>query len=177
MGRLECHLKNADSHWNFFEGWGLTPAEFLDLYRAGVDAGYVLRSGAPLPGTVEAIQRINAAGHSIHFVTDRSVATDPKLPARLTEAWLREHNVPFNTLTMSADKTSVPTDFFIDDHFENYMSRVRVGLSCHLLTQPWNADLGTAETTRVSTVDEFAKVVLTAGDTAGGEQLSGSRAS
>jgi hypothetical protein len=164
IGRPECRLEDALPHWDFFEGWGLTLNEYLDLYRTGVDAGYVLRVGAPLAGSVEAINRIAAAGHSIHIVTDRSVASSPGLPAQLTEAWLHEHRIPFDTLTMSADKTVVPTDFFIDDRYENYVSRVQAGLSCHLLNRTWNEGLGDATTRRVSSVGEFADAVIAAAD-------------
>lgn len=159
-GRVECTLENALPHWDFFEGWDLTVEEYLRLYRAGVDDGYVLRLGDPLPGSVEGMQRLYDAGHSIHIVTDRKIATDPNQPALLTEAWLLEHGVPFNSLTLSSDKTAVATDYFIDDRYENYVARVGAGMNCHLLTQPWNADLGDRSTKRVATVEQFVDEIL-----------------
>lgn len=159
-GRTECTVENALPHWDFFEGWGLTVDEYLALYRAGVDDGYVLRVGEPIPGSVEGMKRLSEAGHSIHIITDRRVASDPDVPARLTKAWLMEHNVPFDSLTLSSDKTAVATDHFIDDRFENYVARLRAGMNCHLLTQPWNTDLGDRNTTRVATIDQFVDEIL-----------------
>lgn len=161
-GRVECNLESALPHWDFFKGWGLTLKEYLELYRAGVDAGYVLRVGDPLPGSVEAIRRVAEAGHTVHIVTDRNVASDPHVPAKHTSAWLTEHNVPFDSLTLSSDKTAAATDFFIDDRYENYVARVNAGMSCHLLTRPWNANLGDSTTNRVSTIGEFVEEVLRA---------------
>lgn len=161
-GRVECSLDRALPHWDFFEGWGLTLDEYLALYRAGVDEGFVLRVGEPLPGTLEEIKRVADAGHTIHIVTDRSIASDPKLPGQLTEAWLLEHGVPFDSLTLSSDKTSVATDYFIDDRYDNYVARINAGMSCHLLTRPWNAELGGADTKRVATVGQFVEEILSA---------------
>lgn len=159
-GRTECTIEAALPHWDFFEGWGLNLNEYLDLYRAGVDAGYVLRVGDPYPGAVDATRTLAAAGHSIHIVTDRSVGTDAGAPARHTAAWLAEHGFVFDSLTFSSDKTVVPTDYFIDDRYENYVARRSAGQNCHLLTRPWNADLGDHTTTRVASVDEFVEVIL-----------------
>jgi hypothetical protein len=159
-GRFECTLDNALPHWDFFEGWGLTLEEYLALYRSGVDDGFVLRLGDPLPGSIEGMKRLYDAGHSIHIVTDRKVATDPNRPSLLTEAWLLEHGVPFDSLTLSSDKTAVATDYFIDDRYENYVARVRAGMACHLLTQPWNANLGDCSTERVDSVEQFVDEIL-----------------
>lgn len=159
-GIAACRLEDALPHWDFFEGWGMSLSEYLDHYRAGVDAGYVLRVGDPLPGSVEATVRLAEAGHSIHIVTDRRVGTELGVSARHTAAWLAEHGFVFDSLTFSSDKTVVPTDFFIDDRYENYVARVEAGLSCHLLTRPWNVDLGDAFTQRVQSLDEFVNIVL-----------------
>ncbi|WP_157551274.1 5' nucleotidase, NT5C type [Nocardioides jensenii] len=159
-GRTECSLDRAHPHWDFFKGWGLTLEEYLDLYKAGVDAGQVLRHGDPLPGSVEATETLARAGHSIHIVTDRSVGSQPGISSRHTAAWLADHNFVFHSLTFSSDKTAVDTDFFIDDRFENYVARVAKGLNCHLLTRPWNQDLGDKDTQRVDSVEEFVDIVL-----------------
>lgn len=163
-GRPECTLDAAAPHWDFFEGWGLALPEYLDAYRAGVDAGYVLRVGDPFPGCVEATSRLAEAGHSIHIVTDRSVGTEPGVASRHTAAWLAEHGFVFQSLTFSSDKTAVPTDFFIDDRWENYEARQKAGQDCHLLTRPWNIDRGDETTQRVTSVEEFVDIVLGSGD-------------
>jgi 5' nucleotidase, deoxy (Pyrimidine), cytosolic type C protein (NT5C) len=159
-GRTDCSLDRALSHWDFYEGWGLTLDEYLDLYEAGVDAGQVLRYGDPFPGSVEATEALERAGHTIHIVTDRSVGSRPGISSRHTAAWLADHNFVFHSLTFSSDKTAVDTDFFIDDRFENYTARVAKGLNCHLLTRPWNQDLGDRDTQRVDSLEEFVEIVL-----------------
>jgi hypothetical protein len=161
-GRRECTLDAALPHWDFFEGWGLNVSEYLDLYREGVDAGQVLRVGEPYAGSVEATERLARAGHTIHIVTDRFIGSEPGISQRHTEAWLEEHQFVYHSLTFSSDKTVVPTDFFIDDRYENYLARVQGGLNCHLLTRPWNADLGDTSTQRVTSLAEFVGLVLDA---------------
>lgn len=159
-GRPECSMDRALPHWNFFEGWDLSLEEYLALYEAGVDAGQVLRVGDPLPGSVEATEALERAGHSVHIVTDRSVGTRPGVSSRHTAAWLAQHEFVFHSLTFSSDKTAVPTDFFIDDRYENYVARTTKGMNCHLLTRPWNADLGDEHTQRIETLEDFVDVVL-----------------
>lgn len=159
-GRPECSLDRALPHWNFFEGWELSLEEYLDLYEAGVDTGQVLRFGDPLPGSVEATEALERAGHTIHIVTDRSVGTRPGISSRHTAAWLAEHEFVFHSLTFSSDKTAVATDFFIDDRYDNYIARITKGMSCHLLTRPWNEGLGDETVRRVNSIDEFVDIVL-----------------
>lgn len=174
-GHPQCTVEAARPDWDFFHGWGLSLDEYMDLYRAGVDAGYVLRVGDPLPGVVDAMRRLTDAGHTIHIVTDRSVGSEPGISAQHTAAWLAEHRFVFNSLTFSSDKTVVPTDYFIDDRYENYLARKKAGLGCHLLTRTWNVELGDRSTMRVKSVDEFVQTVLAAGTTLQG--LESSRAS
>lgn len=167
-GRPECSLEAALPHWDFYEGWGLTLSEYLDLYREGVDAGRVLRFGEPLPGSVDATKRLAAAGHTIHIVTDRSIGSEPGIATRHTEAWLKDHGFVVDSLTISADKTAVETDFFIDDRWENYVARTQAGQNCHLLTRPWNMDFGDVSTQRVESVDKFVQIVLSGASTTSG---------
>lgn len=162
QGRSECSIDRALPHWNFFEGWNLTLEAYLELYEAGVDAGQVLRFGDPFPGSVEATETLERAGHSIHIVTDRSVGSRPGISSRHTAAWLAEHEFVFHSLTFSSDKTAVLTDFFIDDRYENYVARTSKGMGCHLLTRPWNKDLGDERTQRVESIEEFVEIVLSA---------------
>jgi hypothetical protein len=159
-GRLHCRLEDALPDWDFFIGWGMSLDEYLALYREGVDAGIVLRLGDPLPGSVEATRRLAEAGHSIHIVTDRSIGTARGVSARHTAAWLAEHGFVFDSLTFSSDKTSVATDFFIDDRWENYVARQRVDMDCHLLTRPWNMDFGDDAVCRVASIEEYVDRVL-----------------
>lgn len=166
-GQLECGLDSASSGWDFFEGWGMTSQKFLEMYRQGVDEGYVLTVGQPLPGVVAEIGRLKEAGHSVHIVTDRFVASDPNRPAKVTNDWLIANGIQFDSLTLSGDKTVASTDFFIDDKYENYVARVRAGMSCHLLDRPWNRKQESCQANRVRSVSEFVDIVLELGRTNG----------
>ncbi len=166
IGRTECSIESALPEWDFFKGWGMTLSEYLALYRDGVDAGYVLRVGEPMPGAVQAMCQLSEAGHAIHIVTDRSVGSEPGISECHTKAWLADHRFRYDTLTISSDKTVVPTDFFIDDRYENYVARRQAGLSCHLLTRPWNVALGDDSTERIDSIDDFVRAILQAEHTA-----------
>jgi hypothetical protein len=160
IGRSECRIEAALPEWDFFKGWGLTLNEYLDLYRNGVDAGYVLRVGDPFPGSVQAMSQLAAAGHTVHIVTDRSIGSEPGIAKRHTEDWLAEHKFTYHSLTISSDKTSVATDFFIDDRYENYLARTEAGQNCHLLSRPWNVELGGDSIQRVESVRDFVRLIL-----------------
>ena len=117
--------------WEFYEkDWGYTEDEFLGLFEAGVDSGAVFLEPGPLPGSVEAVQALKAAGHTVHIVTDRFVG---KRSHANTEEWLAKHDVPFDSLTYSRDKTVVRTDAFIDDNPRNVLALREVGCAAFLL--------------------------------------------
>ncbi len=118
------------TRWEFYEDWGYTEDEFLGLFEAGVDSGAVFLEPGPLPGSVEAVQALKAAGHTVHIVTDRSVG---KRSHANTEEWLARHNVPFDSLTYSRDKTVVRTDAFVDDIPRNVVALREAGCAAFML--------------------------------------------
>lgn len=125
--------------WEFYEDWGITLSEFLTHCHRGVEAGIVFTHGDPYPGVREAFQRIKAAGHSIHIVTDRSFGREG-VSERATRAWLDRHDLPFDSLTFTADKTIVRLDHMVDDKLANYDALEAAGVDVHLLKRPWNRD-------------------------------------
>lgn len=157
-GNHHCALELAADHWDYFEGWGLSLDEWLTSYREGVDAGVILRDGDPFPGAVEATHALKTAGHTVHFITDRSIATDPTEPERATRYWLDRHGFAYDALTISRDKTSVPTDYFIEDRYENAVALDHSGSRSYLINRPWNTDRPFGR--RVDTLDEFVSAVL-----------------
>jgi len=117
--------------WEFYErNWGYTENEFLELFEAGVDAGVVFSEGDPLPGSVEAVRALKEAGHSVHIVTDRFVG---RRSHANTEEWLAKHEIPYDSLTYSRDKTVVRTDAFIDDNSKNVLALREAGCAAFLL--------------------------------------------
>lgn len=129
-------VKEVDK-WEFYEDWQLSVTDFLKHCHDGVDAGYVFR-GPVRPGSKEALDRIKAAGHEIHIVTDRSFGSKPYNSERATYDWLEEHGLPFNSVTFSPDKTVVPTDCFVEDKIANYDALKLSGVDAYLITRPWN---------------------------------------
>lgn len=166
QGKHHCTVANAEPHWDFYKGWDIpTWEKFEEYYAEGVDAGVVLRVGTPLPGAVQAAQRLQAAGNRIHIVTDRRVG---KTPQQHTKDWLAEIAFPYDTLKFEADKTTADTHFFIDDRDKNYLARIAKGQSCHLLDMTWNRNCITQEPHhRVPTVADWVDGILNGSITPG----------
>lgn len=142
--------------WEFYEDWGLDLTGFLQLCHDGVDAGVIFSYGEPHPGTAEAFAKIKAAGHTIHIVTDRSFGKAGASEGA-TRAWLDIHELPFDSLTFSADKTVVNLDYMVDDKPENYAALKAAGVQVYLMDRPWNHHvIGAA---RVYTLNQFAEVI------------------
>lgn len=160
QGMLDCTVDRVHPNWDFYEGWGLDLNGFLKHFKDGVDAGTIFRIGEPLEGAVEATKRLAAAGHTVHIVTDRSVGTEPGASARATAAWLADHGFVFHSLTISSDKTSVPTDVFIEDKLENYDALVAAGVDAYLVNREWNEIPGGDDRQRVDSVAEFVDRVI-----------------
>lgn len=148
--------------WEFYEDWGYSVEEFLDHCHAGVDAGFVFRHGRPFPGVLEAFQRIRAAGHTIHIVTDRSFGTVAGGSQAATSEWLQAHGLFYDSLTFTADKTIVCVDTMVDDKLANYDALKAVGVAVYLLTRPWNKTSEPDERHRVLDLLHYAEVVCNA---------------
>lgn len=142
--------------WEFYEDWGITLPEFLTHCHRGVEAGIIFTHGDPYPNTREAFQWIKAAGHTIHIVTDRSFGKAGASESA-TRAWLDQHDLPFDSLTFTADKTCVKLDAMVDDKPENYAALDAAGVDVHLLTRPWNQHVEGAR--RVLDLLHFAEVI------------------
>lgn len=144
------------TRWEFYEDWGFSLDQFLDFFHRGVDAGVIFTHGRPYTNTREAFQRIKTAGHSIHIVTDRSMGK-PGASEAATRAWLDRYDLPFDSLTFSADKTVVRLDMMIDDKLSNYDALKAAGVDARLLTRPWNQQQDNRS--RVLDLLHFADVV------------------
>ncbi|MFK5691265.1 hypothetical protein ACI3EY_16530 [Ornithinimicrobium sp. LYQ92] len=143
--------------WEFYEDWGINLREFLDICHAGVDAGIIFTHGDPFPGTREAFERIKDAGHTIHIVTDRSFGKAGASVAA-TGAWLHRHDLPFDSLTFSADKTVVKLDAMVDDKLTNFRDLDHAGVPTWLYDRPWN-HTPTEWLPRVATLNDYAEAV------------------
>lgn len=149
--------KPESETWSFYEDWGLDVKEFIDIVNQGVDDGIIF-CGPCRPGTKEAFRLLREAGHTLHIVTDRRSGTGDNAKEN-TYAWLNEHDLPYDTLTFSADKTVVKTDYFIEDKLENYDALEAAGVRAYLVDRPWNHD-DSKERRRVDGILHFAQTVI-----------------
>ncbi|GAB3863265.1 5'-nucleotidase [Nocardioides maradonensis] len=142
--------------WEFYEDWGFSLDEFKQLCHDGVNAGVIFTHGDPFPGVHEAFSRIRVAGHTIHIVTDRSFGR-PGAAAAATIDWLARHDLSFDSITFTADKTVAGVDAMVDDKPENYAALRDAGVDAHLLTRPWNQHIPGAQ--RVLDLLHFSEVI------------------
>ena len=152
------HADKDEPHtWNFFEHWGMDRHEFAQICHDGADAGYVF-TGPARPNAVWAVQAVKEAGHTVVIITDRQFGSRPEVSHDNTRNWLAQHNIPYDELHFSADKTSVPTDIFVEDKLENYDALVNVGTPCVLIDRPWNQDEGDYRF-RISDIVDYPAIV------------------
>lgn len=147
--------------WDPYDGYGCTAEQWWEALAAATHTGVLYRAD-PQPGAVDALWRLEAAGHFIHLVTARG--TNPSLGDAQSELikyrtreWLRRHFVPFDTLTFSKDKTVVPADVAIDDHPRNCHDLHNAGVDTYILDMPYNRDYPAK---RVPSMAAFANLIL-----------------
>ena len=148
---LEAHT------WNWFEEWE-TKEQFGQNLHDSVDAGIMYWQGDLYePGIAEDMRKLQAAGHTIHIVTARLFGKT-KCPEEATRTWFTSNNLPFDTITISKDKTAVETDYFIEDNEKNYDALEALGVQVYLVNRPHN--LQNDSRRRVNSVKEFINIVL-----------------
>lgn len=130
----------------------------------------VMTDTKPYKDAQLAIRKMFKAGHSIHFITAR-----PKSQYLVTGKWMREHNIPFDTLHVIGEDSprggmvskgrlgrSLNLDFYIDDslcHLEDmylYKHRWRKGVA--LFTRPWNKDV-LLDTSKFTRFDKWNAII------------------
>lgn len=153
------HHEMPDANmWDFYKHqWGMTTQDFLECYADGINAGHIFSIGDPFEGVVEAMHKIKSLGHEIYIVTARNIPGAEENAEKYTRLWLDKHEVPHDDLVISADKTIVETDIFIDDHYDNYVAIEEAGGYPWLITRPWNMQHRGAR--RVFDYEEFVEKV------------------
>lgn len=144
------------TRWEFYEDWGYGLHEFVFECNRGVNAGIIFNTGKPFTGAAEAFERIRAAGHSIHIVTDRTFGK-PGQAALHTIAWLHRWDLHYDSITFASDKTIADVDVMVDDRPENFHALTKAGVDAWLLTRPWNQHVDTNR--RVLDLLHFAEVI------------------
>ena len=105
--------------WHMYRDWGMTDAEFVAMCDDATDAGFMFCQGEPMAGAMRGLRQLKDDGHTIHLVTARHFGS-PGSSESNTAWWLDQWDVPYDSLTMSGDKTAVEVDVFIDDRDRNY---------------------------------------------------------
>lgn len=124
--------------WNFpTTHWGMDLDEFLELCNWAADHADLFNGHPPIPGAIEAMREVAAMGHRNHIVTDRDFGSKSH---HNTSDWLRENEVPHDSLTFTRHKTVVckGMDVVIDDRDKNFDELWEAGIRCYLLDRPWN---------------------------------------
>jgi hypothetical protein len=145
------------STWSFFKEWGMSLEDFLQICNDGADAGFIF-SGGYMDHFPDVVRRAKELGHSVHIVTDRRFGATPEVSQTLTRQWLAQHEIPYDTLTFSADKTVVKTDVFVEDKLENYDALEAAGTFVYLVNRPWNQEPGRRRR-RIKSVDEYGELI------------------
>ena len=161
-GNLETHPE--PTVWSYWTEWKMVKAEFWETVAAGVDAGVIFGTGGIAPGAIFWMNQMRSAGHTLHIVTARSSGR-PATPALASAAeintrhWIQRFHVPYDTLTFAHDKTSVPTDVFVEDKLGNYDALEAAGSQAWLIDRPCNQQEGCTRR-RVASFEKFAQAVL-----------------
>lgn len=145
-------------YWYNDKGEGIENEEFLDICHKGVDDGVVFYHGAPFPDARKALEDLRYYGHKVHIITDRTFGSENRSHS-LTREWLKKYDIPYDSLTFSADKTVVPTDIMIDDKIENVIDLENAGTYAFLYDRPWNRVRNNDRFNRVGSLQEFVHAV------------------
>lgn len=137
-GHVPDPTKVDRSAWSLAPQLGISEDEFDAWCDEAVDAGYLFRHGAPYPGSVEAVRGLAEDGHSIHFVTSRRFGLKS---AHNTMDWLHEWDFPYDSITLSHDKTLVNVDVLVDDYERNWRECSEAGMRVFVMDRPWNQHL------------------------------------
>ena len=160
MDELLCDILNTDrvpaNNWHWYRGYGISDEEFVRHLNDFADKG-LFTAKPPHEGVPEAIQRLKSMGHTVHVVTDRPVQIYEE-----TADWLRRYGIPFDTLTISRDKTVFmqygPSPYYgLDDRPENVVACRAAGARAFMFVMEHNKDI---DLPRVYSVEEYVDLVI-----------------
>lgn len=120
-------------HWGWPES---DPAVFRGYCDQAVDEGFLFARGEALDGALEAARAIKDQGHELRIITARGFGTRS---VDNTAQWLRENDVPYDTIMFVKRKHHVRFDLLVDDLHDNVQAARDHGQDAVLFTQDWNA--------------------------------------
>lgn len=159
VGREYGFKDGADEphHWDFYEYWGMDREEFTQICHDGVDAGFIF-SGPARPHAAGTAHSIKGMGHEIIIITDRQFGSTPRASHEATANWLAKHNIEYDELWFSADKTIAHTDMFVEDKISNYDALDAAGVEVYLINRPWNLEKDNRR--RIDDIADYGDIVL-----------------
>jgi len=147
--------------WNFHEQWnGMDRKEFNSHCDDGVDDGFVFGPGRHLtrPNFFESLRIIKEMGHKIIIITHRYQGS-PGNAELNTYKWLHPVIDIIDEIHFSHDKTSVPTDMFVEDNLQNYDALKAAGTDAYLINRPWNMPYNDKRN-RINDIADYADAVV-----------------
>jgi FMN phosphatase YigB (HAD superfamily) len=154
---MSLDLEAEAQTWDWFTEWESENEFCLNLHD-GVDSGQLYWLGELYEnGIRQNLLDLRAAGHTIHVVTARLYGIQ-KCALEATQHFFHTYGLPYDSMTITRDKASVPTDVFLEDSLRNYHSLEASGIASYLVDRPYNRV--NYPTRRVQSVDEFTKLIL-----------------
>lgn len=152
------------SNWHMWEHYGVTQAEWTDVVIQAVQTG-LYHTVDPIPGSVEAINRLRWFGHRIHIVTARGFMANGDNIREWTPAYLERFGIGYDgDVVFAKDKAAaqeqigVEFDLAIDDGFHNYFNLNRAGVEVWLHTAPHNQHMKVER--RIDSLWDFSTMIL-----------------
>lgn len=159
QGHIWKSGSTPNPYWEFYEDWGWDGKQFVEFCNAGADAGFIF-CGPAREGAANAVQAVTRLGHEVIIITDRKFGSSPEVSEKNTEEWLLQHEIPYDELWFSADKTIAPADVFIEDKLENYDALVAAGTRTYLLNRPWNHVEGGDARNRIDSLQDYVDEIM-----------------
>lgn len=151
--------------WEMWQRWpGKTREDWGDAVITAIETLGLYTTVDPLPGAVEAINRLRWFGHRVHVVTARGFMARSSQIRAWTPDYLANFGVGHDSLTFAQDKVAaqerlgVRFDWAVDDGVHNFEALRAVGIHAWLHDAPHNMHHETER--RVSSLWEFANLVL-----------------
>lgn len=133
-----AELMPTPQHYSFVEsGWFKNTEEFLEAFHYAENNG-VYRNMKTFEGVQETIQTlVTNRDVEIHVVTARNIQWNEE-----TKQWLKQHRIPFKSITHTEEKQNVPNiDVYIDDSDKQITTLQKHGKTVIAFTNPYNQSI------------------------------------
>lgn len=149
--------------WSMWSHYGRTQEEWGAVVESAIAHG-LYTTVEPIPGSVEAINRLRWFGHRIHMVTARGFMANARNIRRWTPEYLQAFGAGYDNLVFAKDKVKAQQaldltyDYAIDDGGHNFAALAEAGVNVYLCDAPHNREIDTPK--RVSSMWSFGNIVL-----------------